>query len=152
MTVGKSIDLVQDKAQLIKLAELDVAENNDVTAFNIRALVEFRVGTKVCEKSKQCAKKAANLGATADTYIVSVSIWVECVDLKEGTQLFEKAFRLQPNDNGWNLIKRSAVTPIVSLGSYTKGSSYFRLPEAPPNLITSQPNRMSSLQFSISFS
>ena len=88
MTVGKSIDLVQDKAQLIKLADLDVAENNDVTAFNIRALVEFRVGTKVCEKSKQYAKKAANLGTTADTYIVSVSIWVECVDLKKGTQFF----------------------------------------------------------------
>ena len=33
----------------ISLAELDVAENNDVTAFNLRALVEFRVGSKDCE-------------------------------------------------------------------------------------------------------
>ncbi len=119
MTVGKSIDLVQDKAQLIKLADLDVAENNDVTAFNLRALVEFRVGTKDCEKSKQYAKKAANLGATADTYIVSGSIWVECGDLKEGTRFFEKALRLQPNDNGWNLTKR--LIPMYYLqGDYEK--------------------------------
>ena len=106
MTVGKSTNLEQDRADLIKFANLDVAENNDVTAFNLRALVEFRVGSKNCETSKQFARQAADLGATADTYIVSGSIWVECGDLKEGTEFFEKALRLQPNDSGWNLTKR----------------------------------------------
>ena len=106
ITVGKSTDLAQDTAELIRLANLDIAENNDVTSYNLRALVEFRVGSKDCETSKQYAKKAAELGATADTYIVSGSIWVECGDLKEGTRFFEKALRLQPNDSGWNLTKR----------------------------------------------
>ena len=86
--------------------DFDIAENKDVTSYNLRALVEFRVGSKDCKTSKQYAKKAAELGATADTYIVSGSIWVECGDLKEGTNFFEKALRLQPNDSGWNLTKR----------------------------------------------
>lgn len=106
ITVGKSTDLAQDAAELIRLANLDIAENNDVTSYNLRALVEFRVGSKDCKTSKKYAKKAADLGATADTYIVSGSIWVECGDLKEGTRFFEKALRLQPNDSGWNLTKR----------------------------------------------
>ena len=106
ITVGKSTDVSKDAAELIRLADLDISENNDVTSYNLRALVEFRVGSKDCEKSKQYAKKAAELGATADTYIVSGSIWVECGDLKEGTRFFEKALRLQPNDSGWNLTKR----------------------------------------------
>ena len=106
ITVGKSTDLSKDAAELIKLADLDISENNDVTSYNLRALVEFRVGSKDCEQSKQYAKKAAELGATADTFIVSGSIWVECGDLKEGTRFFEKALRLQPNDSGWNLTKR----------------------------------------------
>ena len=106
ITVGKSTDLSKDAAELIKLADLDISENNDVTSYNLRALVEFRVGSKDCERSKQYAKKAAELGATADTFIVSGSIWVECGDLKEGTRFFEKALRLQPNDSGWNLTKR----------------------------------------------
>jgi len=106
MAVGKSTDVEKDRAELLELAELDVAENNDVTAFNLRALVEFRVGSKDCETSKRFARKAADLGATVDTYVVSGSIWVECGDLKQGTEYFEKALRLQPNDNGWNLTKR----------------------------------------------
>ena len=106
IAVGKSKDLAKDTAELIKLADLDIAENNDVTAFNLRALVEFRVGSKDCDKSKQFAKRATKMGATADTYIVSGSIWVECGDLKGGTKFFEKALRLKPNDTGWNLTKR----------------------------------------------
>ena len=106
ITVGKSTDLAKDIDELIRIADLDIAENKDVTSYNLRALVEFRVGSKDCEASKQYAKKAAELGATADTYIVSGSIWVECGDLKEGTNFFEKALRLQPNDSGWNLTKR----------------------------------------------
>ncbi len=106
ITVGKSTDLSKDAAELVRLADLDISENNDVTSYNLRALVEFRVGSKDCERSKQYAKKAAELGATADTFIVSGSIWVECGDLKEGTRFFEKALRLQPNDSGWNLTKR----------------------------------------------
>ena len=106
ITVGKSTNLSKDAAELIRLADLDILENNDVTSYNLRALVEFRVGSKDCERSKKYAKKAAELGATADTFIVSGSIWVECGDLKEGTRFFEKALRLQPNDSGWNLTKR----------------------------------------------
>ncbi|MGB0246860.1 MAG: adenylate/guanylate cyclase domain-containing protein, partial [Paracoccaceae bacterium] len=106
MAVGKSTDQEKDRAKLLELSELDVVENNDVTAFNLRALVEFRVGSKDCETSKKYARKAADLGATVDTYVVSGSIWVECGDLKQGTEYFEKALQLQPNDNGWNLTKR----------------------------------------------
>ncbi len=106
IAVGKSTDLANDTAELIKLADLDIVENRDVTAFNLRALVEFRVGSKDCEKSKKFAKRASEIGATADTFIVSGSIWVECGDLKGGTKFFEKALRLQPNDTGWNLTKR----------------------------------------------
>jgi len=106
MAVGKSTDQEKDRAKLLELSELDVVENNDVTAFNLRALVEFRVGSRDCETSKTYARKAADLGATVDTYIVSGSIWVECGDLKQGTVYFEKALQLQPNDNGWNLTKR----------------------------------------------
>ena len=106
MTVGKSTNLEQGRADLIKFANLDVAENNDVTAFNLRALVEFRVSSKDCETSKQFARQAADLGATADTFIVNGSIWVECGDIKGGTEYFENALRLIPNDSGWNLTKR----------------------------------------------
>jgi adenylate cyclase len=106
MAVGKSTDQEKDRTELLELSELDVLENNDVTAFNLRALVEFRVGSKDCETSKRYARKASELGATVDTYVVSGSIWVECGDLKQGTEYFEKALQLQPNDNGWNLTKR----------------------------------------------
>ena len=104
--VGLAPDLEKNGAEIIRLSNLDVEENQDVTAFNLRALAEFRLGSKDCDLSKEYAKKAAELGATADTFIVSGSIWVECGDLKEGTRFFEKALRLQPNDNGWNLTKR----------------------------------------------
>jgi hypothetical protein len=50
---------------------------------------------------------------------VSGTIWVECGDLKEGTQFFENALRLQPNDSGWNLTKR--LIPMYYLqGEYEK--------------------------------
>ena len=104
--IGLAPDLEKNGAEIIRLSNLDVEENQDVTAFNLRALAEFRLGSKDCDLSKEYAKKAAELGATADTFIVSGSIWVECGDLKEGTRFFEKALRLQPNDNGWNLTKR----------------------------------------------
>jgi len=104
--VGLAPDLEKNGAEIIRLSNLDVEENQDGTAFNLRALAEFRLGSKDCDLSKEYAKKAAELGATADTFIVSGSIWVECGDLKEGTRFFEKALRLQPNDNGWNLTKR----------------------------------------------
>ena len=104
--VGLAPDLEKNGAEIIRLSNLDVEENQDVTAFNLRALAEFRLGSKDCDLSKEYAKKAAELGATADTFIVSGSIWVECGDLEEGTRFFEKALRLQPNDNGWNLTKR----------------------------------------------
>ena len=106
MTLGKSTNLEQDRADPSKFANLDIAENNDVTAFNLRALVEFRVGSRHCETSKQFVRQAADLGATADTFIFSGSIWVECGDLKGGIEYFEKALRLEPNDSGWNLTKR----------------------------------------------
>ena len=100
-------------------ANLDIAENQDVTAFNLRALAEFRLGSKDCDLSKEYAQKAYDLGATVDTFIVSGTIWVECGDLKEGTQFFENALRLQPNDSGWNLTKR--LIPMYYLqGEYGK--------------------------------
>ena len=117
--VGLAPDLEKNGAEIIRLSELDVAENQDVTAFNLRALVEFRLGSKDCDLSKNYAQKAYDLGATVDTFIVSGTIWVECGDLKEGTQFFENALRLQPNDSGWNLTKR--LIPMYYLqGEYEK--------------------------------
>ena len=117
--VGLAPDLEKNGAEIIRLAELDITENQDVTAFNLRALAEFRLGSKDCDLSKEYAKKAYDLGATVDTFIVSGTIWVECGDLKEGTQFFENALRLQPNDSGWNLTKR--LIPMYYLqGEYEK--------------------------------
>ncbi len=117
--VGLSKDVEEDTNELIRLSNLDVAENRDVTAYNLRALVEFRLGSKDCNLSKEYAQKAFDLGATVDTFIVSGSIWVECGNLKEGTQFFENALRLQPNDNGWSLTKR--LIPMYYLqGDYEK--------------------------------
>ena len=117
--VGLAPDLEKNGAEIIRLSELDVAENQDVTAFNLRALVEFRLGSKDCDLSKKYAQKAHDLGATVDTFIVSGTIWVECGDLKEGTQFFENALRLQPNDSGGNLTKR--LIPMYYLqGEYEK--------------------------------
>ena len=117
--VGLAPDLEKNGAEIIRLADLDIAENQDVTAFNLRALAEFRLGSKDCDLSKEYAQKAYDLGATVDTFIVSGTIWVECGDLKEGTQFFENALRLQPNDSGWNLTKR--LIPMYYLqGEYEK--------------------------------
>ena len=117
--VGLAPDLEKNGAEIIRLADLDIAENQDVTAFNLRALAEFRLGSKDCDLSKEYAQKASDLGATVDTFIVSGTIWVECGDLKEGTQFFENALRLQPNDSGWNLTKR--LIPMYYLqGEYEK--------------------------------
>ena len=117
--VGLAPDLEKNGAEIIRLSNLDVAENQDETAFNLRALVEFRLGSKDCDLSKKYAHKAYDLGATVDTFIVSGTIWVECGDLKEGTQFFENALRLQPNDSGWNLTKR--LIPMYYLqGEYEK--------------------------------
>ena len=55
---------------------------------------------------KNMHKRHLIWGATVDTFIVGGTIWVECGDLKEGTQFFENALRLQPNDSGWNIAKR----------------------------------------------
>ncbi len=116
---GLAPDLEKNGAEIIRLADLDIAENQDVTAFNLRALAEFRLGSKDCDLSKEYAQKASDLGATVDTFIVSGTIWVECGDLKEGTQFFENALRLQPNDSGWNLTKR--LIPMYYLqGEYEK--------------------------------
>ena len=117
--VGLAPDLEKNGAEIIRLSNLDVAENQDVTAFNLRALAEFRLGSKECDLSKDYAQKAHDLGATVDTFIVSGTIWVECGDLKEGTQFFEKALRLQPNDSGWNLTKRLIPMYYVQ-GEYKK--------------------------------
>jgi len=117
--VGLAPDLEKNGNEIIRLSNLDVAENQDVTAFNLRALAEFRLGSKDCDLSKEYAQKAHDLGATVDTFIVSGTIWVECGDLKEGTQFFENALRLQPNDSGWNLTKR--LIPMYYLqGEYEK--------------------------------
>ena len=117
--VGLAPDLEKNGDEIIRLADLDIAENQDVTAFNLRALAEFRLGSKDCDLSKEYAQKAYDLGATVDTFIVSGTIWVECGDLKEGTQFFENALRLQPNDSGWNLTKR--LIPMYYLqGEYEK--------------------------------
>ena len=117
--VGLSTNIEEDTNELFRLSNLDVAENQDVTAYNLRALVEFRIGSKNCNLSKEYAQKAFDLGATVDTFIVSGSIWVECGDLKEGTQFFENALRLQPNDSGWSLTKR--LIPMYYLqGNYEK--------------------------------
>lgn len=117
--VGLAKDLEKNSAEIIRLSNSDVAENQDVTAYILRALVEFRLGSKDCDLSKEYAQKAYDLGATVDTFIVSGTIWVECGDLKEGTQFFEKALRLQPNDSGWNLTKR--LIPMYYLsGEYSK--------------------------------
>ena len=117
--VGFSTDIEKDTNELIRLSNLDVAENQDVTAYNLRALVEFRIGSKNCNLSKEYAQKAFDLGATVDTFIVSGSIWVECGDLKEGIQFFENALRLKPNDSGWSLTKR--LIPMYYLqGNYEK--------------------------------
>ncbi len=56
--VGLSIDTEKDTNELIKLSNLDVAENQDVTAYNLRALVEFRLGSKNCDLSKKYAQKS----------------------------------------------------------------------------------------------
>ena len=70
--------------------------------------------------SKEYAQKAFDLGATVGTFIVSGSIWVECGDLKEGTQFFENALRLLPNDSGLSLTKR--LIPMYYLqGKYVAG-------------------------------
>ena len=117
--VGLAPDLEKNGAEIIRLSNLDVAENQDVTAFNLRALAEFRLGSKDCDLSKEYARKAYDLGATVDTFIVSGTIWVECGDLKEGTQFFENALRLQPNDSGLNLTKRLIPMYYVQ-GEYEK--------------------------------
>ena len=117
--VGLAPDLAENGMEIIRLSNLDVAENQDVTAYILRALVEFRLGSKDCDVSKKYAQKAHDLGSTVDTFIVSGTIWVECGDLKEGTQFFENALRLQPNDSGWNLTKR--LIPMYYLqGEYEK--------------------------------
>ncbi len=64
-------------------------------------------------------KKATDLGATVDTFIVSGSIWVECGNLKEGSKFFENALRLQPNERGWCITKR-LVPMYYLLGDYEK--------------------------------
>ena len=46
--VGKEGVITVEEAKTLA-SELDVVENNDVTAFNLRALVEFRVGSRDCE-------------------------------------------------------------------------------------------------------
>ncbi len=117
--VGLAPDLEKNGNEIIRLSNLDVAENQDVTAFNLRALAEFRLGSKDCDLSKEYAQKAHDLGATVDTFIVSGTIWVECGDLKEGTLFFENALRLQPNDSGWNLTKRLIPMYYVQ-GEYEK--------------------------------
>ena len=90
--VGLAPDLEKNGAEIIRLADLDIAENQDVTAFNLRALAEFRLGSKDCDLSKEYAQKAYDLGATVDTFIVSGTIWVECGDLKEGTQFLKTLY------------------------------------------------------------
>ena len=143
--VGLANDLEKNSAEIIRLSNLDVAENQDVTAYILRALVEFRLGSKDCDLSKEYAKKAYDLGATVDTFIVSGTIWVECGDLKEGTQFFEKALRLQPNDSGWNLTKR--LIPMYYLsGEYNK---IIGLVEPHINAVDIAPEMLAFYAFSI---
>jgi len=143
--VGLAKDLEKNSAEIIRLSNSDVVENQDVTAYILRALVEFRLGSKDCDLSKEYAQKAYDLGATVDTFIVSGTIWVECGDLKEGTQFFEKALRLQPNDSGWNLTKR--LIPMYYLsGEYSK---IIGLVEPHINAVDIAPEMLAFYAFSI---
>jgi len=143
--VGLANDLEKNRAEIISISNSDVAENRDVTAYNLRALVEFRLGSKDCGLSKEYAQKAHDLGATVDTFIVSGTIWVECGDLKEGTAFFEKALRLQPNDSGWNLTKR--LIPMYYLsGEYDK---IIKLVKPHLNAVDIAPEMLAFYAFSI---
>ena len=143
--VGLANDLERNRAEIISISNSDVAENRDVTAYNLRALVEFRLGSKDCGLSKEYAQKAHDLGATVDTFIVSGTIWVECGDLKEGTAFFEKALRLQPNDSGWNLTKR--LIPMYYLsGEYDK---IIKLVKPHLNAVDIAPEMLAFYAFSI---
>jgi adenylate cyclase len=142
--VGLAPDLEKNGAEIIRISNLDVAENQDVTAYILRALVEFRLGSKDCDLSKEYAQKAFDLGATVDTFIVGGTIWIECGDLKEGTQFFENALRLQPNDSGWNIAKR--LIPMYYLqGEYEKISA---LVEPHVNAVDIAPEMLAFYAFS----
>ena len=125
---GLSKNPEQDNAELIRLSDMDVKENNDVTAYVLKALVEFRVGSKDCELSKAYGQKAIDLGATVDTFVVNGTIWVECGDLAAGTKHFENALRLQPNDSDWFLTRR--LVPMY----YRQGSIEKIINLVEPNL------------------
>ena len=49
MTVRKSTNLEQDRADLIKFANLDIAENIDVTDCNLRALINLELAQRIAK-------------------------------------------------------------------------------------------------------
>ena len=61
--VRHSISLVTDVdtayAKMRRLADLDAAENRDVSARSLKALVEFTGASKDCDRSKDWSKKVS---------------------------------------------------------------------------------------------
>ncbi len=54
MTVRKSTNLEQDRADLIKFANLDIAENIDVTDCNLRALINLELAQRIANFKTIC--------------------------------------------------------------------------------------------------
>ena len=66
--LGLSKDKKNDIKKLVEYSKADVAAYKDASAYALRALVEFRYGSKDCEKTKSFVKKAIDAGGSVDTF------------------------------------------------------------------------------------
>ncbi len=103
--LGLSKDKKSDIKKLVEYSKADVAAYEDASAYALRALVEFRYGSKDCEKTKSFVKKAIDAGGSVDTFSIAGSIYKRCSDLKSAISFYKNALQLAPNDNGFFITK-----------------------------------------------
>ena len=103
--LGLSKDKKSDIKKLVEYSKADVAAYKDASAYALRALVEFRYGSKDCEKTKSFVKKAIDAGGSVDTFSIAGSIYKRCSDLKSAISFYKNALQLAPNDNGFFITK-----------------------------------------------
>ncbi len=103
--LGLSKDKKSDIKKLVEYSKADVAAYKDASAYALRALVEFRYGSKDCEKTKSLVKNAIDAGGSVDTFSIAGSIYKRCSDLKSAISFYKNALQLAPNDNGFFITK-----------------------------------------------
>ena len=94
--LGLSKDKKSDIKKLVEYSKADVAAYKDASAYALRALVEFRYGSKDCEKTKSFVKKAIDAGGSVDTFSIAGSIYKRCSDLKSAISFYKNALQLAP--------------------------------------------------------